>query len=561
MIDNVSMKQLLSLLLAIMLSCGADGGDTDGQDQSTFDVQPDTAFDATGDDQVVSDTPDVPTDPLSTDDGAQVELPSFDLLTDEGIPLDLPAEDITIPPPPRPRITVNGIDDTMNGKEPFVQDDGPGQAFRIRVPTGGFTVDVYQRPGEPWDGPVRIEASSPMHLADQDVPVGSDLVPWLACTSDPDPLLGPTDDDLHTRCRLPADALAPVGELQLVGRFEGEEAGPGPEDTITMKVVSLPPHLDPFAATDTWLVVLSRDLFAPELVPVADGTYDIVPGYVPEGNGLPDLDEALIILGLLSDNAEFSNAARDLFVKRFRSYANTMFGLDPTGQPTEHGVNLALVFEGDPDAPAQDAWSPDDGFSMIAVGSDPNDAGIANHIVGMAAIDWNNQKVENNAQYNRGVFVTSIVRQVLNNALGALVVQEISPLDGTPLGLYPGDELFLDPGFDPNTVEDDRLALRFTLYDTIMNFATLAVAATLCHEVGHSLGLVPSGPPPKGLFAGMSGLSFTESDPGSAHIDTPGLNVMQTGKVTSYLEVFDGLPRFNALNLAYLRRQLVVGEL
>lgn len=560
--DNGAMKRMFPFLVAFLLSCGSGGGSTDGAggtDETVFDAWdiPGTMDGAETDvdltDQPVPDEdvlPDVPVPDPSPD---PVE-PGEDLSTG-----DLPPEDVAVAPPPRPRITVNGIPDTMNGKEPFVLNQEPGQAFRLRVPTGRFTIDLYQRDGEPWEGPAWIEASALVHLVDQDVPAGANLVPLLDCDSLADPLLGPDESDLHTRCRLPPESLDPAPDLQITGRFIDAGGGPGPDDAMTLEITDLPSHLDPFPQTDTWLVVLSRDLFAPELVSAGDGTYDILPGYVPEGNGTPDLDEALVILGLLSDNEAFSTAARALFVDRVRSYSNAIFGLDEEGQPTPQGVNLALVFEGDPGAPLAEDWSVDAGFSMIAVGSDPNDTGIANNTVGMAAIDWNNQKVEDNAKYNRGVFVTSIVRQVLTNALGALVVQEISPLDGTPLGMYPGDEMFLDPGFDPDTVEDERLALRFTLFDTIMDFATLAVASTLCHEMGHSLGLVPSGPPPQGLFAGMKGLSFTESDPGSAHIDTPGLNVMQTGKVTSYLEVFDGLPRFNALNLAYLRRQLVVG--
>ena len=34
---------------------------------------------------------------------------------------------------------------------------------------------------------------------------------------------------------------------------------------------------------------------------------------------------------------------------------------------------------------------------------------------------------------------------------------------------------------------------------------------------------------------------------------------MQTGRVTNWMEALNQSPRFNALNLAYLRRRLVVG--
>ena len=93
----------------------------------------------------------------------------------------------------------------------------------------------------------------------------------------------------------------------------------------------------------------------------------------------------------------------------------------------------------------------------------------------------------------------------------------------------------------------------------MVEFGGLAIGATLAHEIGHSLGLVPPGPHPGGLFAGVEGLSFTDNVIDDAHIDTPGLNVMQTGKVTNWMEALSQSPSFNALNMAYLRRRLVVG--
>jgi hypothetical protein len=96
-------------------------------------------------------------------------------------------------------------------------------------------------------------------------------------------------------------------------------------------------------------------------------------------------------------------------------------------------------------------------------------------------------------------------------------------------------------------------------FQLVMHLLSLGLGSTLCHEMGHSLGLVPSGPAPMGLFAEMPGLSFTVHDDPGAHIDTPGLNVMQTGGVTDWTEALTEEPRFNELNLAYLRRRLVVG--
>lgn len=465
------------------------------------------------------------------------------------------------PPPPRARVTVNAVPDSMNGAIPYAQNGGPPQSFHLRVPTGGFTVEVYRDDGvAPGPDRVRLFASAPVRAGAEVLDPGTDIAPALGCGLVPDPMAGSSDRALVARCLVPEAAFEVASSVTLTALLEGPDGTAGEPDAVTVEVAELVPWLDPFETPDVWLVTLSRDLCDHELIARPDGTYDILTTFSPSGDGTPDLDEALAVLGLLSDDVAFSQAARALFLARVRAYSNQIFGLDDDGHPTAWGVPLHLYFEGDAGAPDPSTWSEQAGFSMIAMGGDPKPADIASGIVGRAWIDWNNQGVEDNTILDFGVFVTNIVRQAMRNPLGALILHEISPLDGTPLGEYPGDEQFLNPNFDPSTGGDPRLEQRHAIFTTIMDFATLAVAATLCHEMGHSLGLVPDGPPPEGLFGGMDGLSFTDSDAGSAHIDTPGLNVMQTGKVTSYLEALGGVPRFNELNLAYLRRRLVVGR-
>ncbi len=503
--------------------------------------------------------------PLDVLDGGTTpgDTETLDVESDLADAPDLAEPDPGPPPvPPRPRITVNRIPDAMNGKVPFTQHGGPPHAFHLRVPTRGFTVEVYRDDGiAPGPDLVRLYASAPARVEGQTLAPGEDLAQALSCGLMPDPMAGASDKGLVLRCLVPEGTFSPDPSLTLTAVLGAPDGRQGEPDSIAVEVTDLVPWLDPFVQPDVWLVTLSRDLCQHDLLARPDGTYDILTAYLPGGNGIPDLDEALTLLGFLSTNTKFSEAARALFLKRVREYAHEIFGLDASGHPTPWGVPLFLYFEGDLDAPDPALWSEQAGFSMVALGGDPNPEDIATGIVGRAWIDWNNQGVEDNTIPNFGVFVTNIVRQVLRNPLGALILQEVSPMVGTPLGEYPGDEHFLDPDFDPTTSGDPRLEQRHAIFTTIIEFATLAVAVTLCHEMGHSLGLVPNGPPPEGLFGGMDGLPFTDSDAGAAHIDTPGLNVMQTGKVTSYLEALGGVPRFNELNLAYLRRRLVVGTL
>jgi hypothetical protein len=119
----------------------------------------------------------------------------------------------------------------------------------------------------------------------------------------------------------------------------------------------------------------------------------------------------------------------------------------------------------------------------------------------------------------------------------------------------------MDPDYDPVPTDDAVLVERHALYTLVLDLFGRAIAATLAHEIGHSLGLVPPGPPPRGLFAEMPGLSLTVGDIADWHIDTPGLNIMQTGAVTNWVEAVGQTMRFNPLCLAYLRRRLVVDPL
>ncbi len=477
-------------------------------------------------------------------------------------------------PAPPLRLTCNALPDTMNGKLGY--SDGSGaHAFTLRVPNGGFTIDYYVAGGEPdggvalvpasFGGAIALAASVPLKVGAQTIAAGDDLAPWLDCEVTPDPQGWPEEARFVRRCTIPSGAVtlgaAKTLSVTFTGKLLGSEATSS-SDTITVEVAELPAVLDPFVDEDRWLVTTSRDLFSHAVTKNTDGTFTVTATYMPAGNGKADLDEAMELLGLQSSNSAVSAAFKADFLARVRSEAHRIFGRDSTGGPTKDGVRLRLYFEGDADAPLLSAWTADGDFSVIALGGDPDPDGIANKYVGRAHIDPNNQSVENDATYGFGIFTTSMVRQILGNSFGVLLVKEFSPLDGVPLGLYADDDKLVDPGYTPPSTADSRHRLRWNQLKTIRTYLPMAVASTLCHEIGHSLGLVANGAPPLGLFGGMDGLNFTKSDAGDWHIDTPGLNVMQTGKVTDYAEVIAGnLPRFNQLNLAYLRRRLVIGEL
>ena len=131
------------------------------------------------------------------------------------------------------------------------------------------------------------------------------------------------------------------------------------------------------------------------------------------------------------------------------------------------------------------------------------------------------------------------------------MLAEIRPDVGTPLGEAPGDfELLETPA--PHTT------VRGALLDLFLDLFTLGVAATCAHEMGHSLGLVPDGLPPEGLFSAVPDVPFTTKLATDGHLDVPGLNVMQTGKDLSLTELGGGLPAFEPPSRAYLLRRVIV---
>jgi len=308
-------------------------------------------------------------------------------------------------------------------------------------------------------------------------------------------------------------------------------------------------------------VLLDRDTWALDITAQADGTTEMRSRYASNGDGVDDFDAPFYEIGLMPTTDPAAAASiRAHLIRRVRAIVNGIYDLDPEGRPTANGVDLRLYFEGDAGAPdPADFGSESNRFSMIALTGDGDTGDQLGGTFGRALIDWNNQDVEDDTVYGLGVWPTAIVRTILRNPAGALLLSDMRPaLGGTPYGLAEGDALFIGQDVDPGTLPAN-FRQRATRYNLLIQFGSLALAAILSHEIGHSLGLVPYGAPPAGLFAGIEADWVVSLAP-DAHIDTAGLNVMQTGGSVNWLEAATGdLPRFEPLSWAYLRRQLVVG--
>ncbi len=535
-----------SLTAAVLAgpACRVDGGidGTDGLPPAEVvedvmsDAQPDLS-DPDVDDPIPDTVSDILADTTAPSDGN----PNGGIDAEPDTMSDIPTD--TEPPPEAPSIwlTVAEIPPEMNGSIDSIE---APLSWRLRVNRSHVSLDVFARRDggtADWD---TLEVRCDDGGGERD--------------------LGPVEavSESHARVLVTAETEFADGAAVVC---TAAVSGPGGEgsDSFAFDAATLPESLDPFATPDPWLVTISRDMFELVVTPNEDDTADVASTYVPGGNGVPDLDEALHVIGLTSpDHPEAAAAIRAHLLRRTEANTRLFFGLD---DDPRLATRIDLRFEG---TDAGTEWSALDSaaldalrISRIALGGDGDPADQLAGTFGRALIDWNNQDFEDDTVYGLGVFPTALVRAAMAQPIAAFLLASIRPdLGGTPFGGHPGDEHVIGiDGIPPNLPPIEGIDDRAFYYDLLINFMALGLASVLTHEMGHSLGLVPYGPPPEGLFAGVA-VDFVEAVAPDAHIDTAGMNIMQTGGSADVGAILGGeIPAFEPLSMAYLKRMLVVG--
>jgi len=455
-----------------------------------------------------------------------------------------------VPPEPNPSevpagtLTVAGLPAAWNGSVPLPGlDGGPERPFSYRVPTAGTTIDLLQAPEDP-----ELDLSAAT----------------LACGGPGHARWSPVEPPETPGVPDAVPAGAPEGPVVAL-RWWVSEAAPLPEGQVDcsleapsadgrwlhragyqLEAGQRTADLDPFEEEETWLLVFSRDLFT--ITVVGDGeTLEAR----EEANGLPDFEEALTVMGVLGGDPAFNEELLTRWRAAFLTSLRGIFGIGPDGERGPDGVRVRLVLEGDPGAPDPADFSPDGGFSLMAIGGDGAPDDITDGNVGRAAVDWNNRRRDDDSLPGRGVFVTQVFRKAAEFPAVGPTLAQFLPGIGTPLGDDPGDLELLETGSGGGT--------RGLLIELVVDVLSLGVAAICAHEMGHSLGLVPSGLPPEGLFSEVQEVPFSVKQTTGLHVDTPGLNVMQTGRDFQLTGFFSGLPAFSYANRAYLLRRILVG--
>lgn len=411
--------------------------------------------------------------------------------------------------------------------------EGRERTFEWTVPPVGWTIDVHVEHGPDW-APAEVpyvlwrgvSVVIDRHVVEDGVdPPGGE---WIEVRGG------------HVwRARVVEPLPGGLGGFSLQAAVDGDVS-----EATFLTLAERTPEADPFEEEDHWVVTWDRDLGALEV----DGS--TVTSGAP--NGVPDWHEAVEALGLLGGD----DAWRAAVVAKVRAgVAAHLRGFFHSDRPEPERVRVVFHDADDPDTPPAEEWDAL-GWSRIAVGGDDPDYEPGGRtFFGRANVDWNNASADDNTGPRRGVFTTSFVRFVLGAELTRVLISEYLPGTGRPFGSLPGDEAFVEPGFDPDQLPDGE-RFRANRFVFVFDLLVLAMSSVLAHEIGHSLGLVEPGFPPQGMLADVAG-PWVEAPVGGGHIDTPGFNLMQSGSSFNLGDLSGDPPAFNAANLAYLRRLIL----
>jgi hypothetical protein len=490
---------------------------------------------------------DVPEDPADADE-ADAEDGAEDM------PPDFP------PGPPRLLLTISELPAAMNGSLPYSDRGGPPTEFTVAVPTFGFTLDLMaDRPPAGLDAETVELSCDAAFGPNEELAAGESLAEQLVW------------EPHRVRWLVPEALRLAEGRVSCEARVANLEGELSEWSRVTFDAVTMTPERHPFDVIDPWVITFTRDRYDIRLS-IQGSNYNVVAEPVEGGDGEADFDEDLRLVGFAGDESGAGAATleargvvgvnavmRAWIIDEVMRQVRGHYGVNAaTGAPDdEDAVRILLYLEGDPGAPDPSAF--DGSFSIHGVGGDAPPE--ASNLFGRAsAVDIYNLTAQDDGRLGYGSFTTNVFRLVLGQAAGRFLLRDFLPGDGVPLGELDIDAAILADGFDPRAATTSTAErVRYNQLVFALGLLTKALSSLISHEIGHSVGLVACGAPPYGLFSGIYDPSFMDSDPGCGHLDTPGLNVMQTG--ASLLENpadLAGEVRFAPISLAYLRGRLVL---
>jgi len=312
----------------------------------------------------------------------------------------------------------------------------------------------------------------------------------------------------------------------------------------------------------------------------------------PAPNGIPDFEEDLRLVGLgtkamlpAAAAAEGrgetgTNAIMARWVKaEVLEAVRLLYLRHPDGTAGPDSVGIRFYLEGDPDAPQLEAFAEQlleggetaKSFSAISIGG--GDLGLPYTGLAQAGDLWNRRN-EANLGPHYGAFSTKVLALFFamiesDPAIKGVFTMIFGPFipelgqGGVAVGEDPLDAQILGAGFDP-AAASPAARQRYQSMVLMVDMLRLMIGVLVAHEIGHGLGLVADGPPPRGLFGGEKNAAFVGADrTNHHHIDTAGFNVMAAGPGSVAGGSLDPMqylttPAFNPLNMAYLQGRILV---
>jgi hypothetical protein len=483
---------------------------------------------------------------------------------------------------PTAAITVDAVPQDMNGSTTFAMGlsggVSPGNAaFNLQLPRSGFTLEVsFADIGGSGVDPSTFSCTCDRAMGGTGA--GAELAGFFVVT--------------------PQGATWKVGAAQALGTVANatftvnasDYAGNAATATVlqfdSASITGTPTgksgDRDPFNARQSWLLRFDQDLYAITSASTASNLgqhdNDILVSSTAGANGIPDFEEDLKLLGLNGANASLNTAVQNLVKAAVRGRMNERYGIAYDGTRDTDSPDIEFLLAGEQGSlasvPNPATWTSGSGYSMMSFTGDES-ANSSSAAIGRALLDFRNTGQENDSNSaasggsNLGTFGTHMIRKRINDHKLLTFAATFDPFiatasrGGTVIGLHAEDATVLGASFDyasasaPQKLRYDAIALavdRLALYLSVVG----------AHEVGHSTGLVPDGPPPTGLFGDAHQnntfiASQARTSPG--HIDTPGPNIMEAASgFDEAIATGSDFTLFGPLNRAYLLRRIVYDQ-
>ncbi len=450
----------------------------------------------------------------------------------------------------------------------------------LQVPPNGFTIDLtYEDPGGSGVSTNSANLTVTCNNTVSGQPAGTNLVPLF-------PGGNVTLTATNATLLVPGTLAFPAGANTITVTVRDVAGNARTRQfrftVVTPTAIMLP--LDASKNTD-WNLFFDRDFDLQSRLDTVNYQVNLPPTDAVETDGIADFDSDLFGLGLRSASGSgnvtgvalsMNQAARNWVINRTIFYLYRHYGRATTDWNEEPGANRnpgfaairAFTTATTPRIQFFHNASPQAGQNNFGVGG-LSANGFAN---GRAFYDPQNKAVEDNgtqaAGSQLGVFTGGLLfifdgsppspfvktRLLFDTLTPFRRTGDASTQLGVPLGTDANDPDILSPTQDPATFTGTKL----TRYRTVlraMDAVARFTAATLAHEIGHSIGLVDDDQP----GAGHYGRCFNAT---AHHIDLrayfPGAaqDVMSgSGDLTAKSE---GATGFNELERAYLNHRIVV---